>query len=67
MTAPSRADTVSLPVLAPRISRTTVLAISSGVTYSICPRAVMAANSPRVNTPFSPVSTTGTVRIPAFS
>ena len=45
-----------LTVVAPRISRRTLLAISSGVTASIWPRAVMAVYSARLNRPFSPVS-----------
>ena len=49
----------SRPVLRPVISCTQRRAISSGVTNSICPMAVMASNSPLVKTPFSPVSTTG--------
>ena len=63
-TLASRLDTMSWPVFAPRISCTTVRAISSGVMNSIWPSAVIAANSPRVNTPFSPVSTSGTSRLP---
>jgi hypothetical protein len=66
-TLASSAEMMSRPVFAPRISWTTVRAISSGVMYSICPSAVIAANSPRVNTPFSPVSTRGTVSVPTFS
>ena len=56
MTALSRALITSWPVLPPSSSRATTSAISSGVTNSICSPVVMAANSSREKTPFSPVS-----------
>ena len=54
---------MSLPVLPPAISCTIRLAISSGVTNSICCSAVMAPNSPMAKRPFSPVFTTVVVRL----